>query len=127
MNTKMNNKSLGYVHDMQGIFFDYVIDTNRFNAFDNPAYSYESFKAYKKWEVVKVVIEGTPYLIADIKLLGFSYFRYIPLERRVLKSCLDAYEALDEMKAYSKLLGIKILDPLKYYLRGMASEIESLR
>lgn len=40
---------------------------------------------------------------------------------------LNDYEAIDEMKAYSKLLGIKILDPIKYYLKGVASEIEYLR
>lgn len=34
---------------------------------------------------------------------------------------LNDYEALDEMKSYSKLLSIKILYPINYYLKGVAS------
>lgn len=117
-NIKNPYRNTGLIHDMYGIFIDYLIDTNRFSAIDEPAYNYENFQIWNKWQVAKVKIEGKPYLIADVSILSFSYSRYIRTEKRILKDGLNSKEVIDEIKAYSAFLGIPILNQLDYYLGG---------
>lgn len=117
-NIKNPYRNTGLIHGMYGIFIDYLIDTNRFSAIDEPAYNYENFQIWNKWQVAKVKIEGKPYLIADVSILSFSYSRYIRTEKRILKDGLNSKEVIDEIKAYSAFLGIPILNQLDYYLGG---------
>lgn len=63
-----------------------------------------------------MVIEGNSYLIADVKILSFSFSRYIRQEKRVLKDGLNSAEVIEELKAYSNFLGISLLNQLEYYL-----------
>ncbi|TJX14585.1 hypothetical protein E9840_05820 [Tissierella creatinini] len=112
------NKKERFIYNIYGIFNDYLIDTNRFSAINGPVYNYENFKAWNKWEIAKIEIDGKPYLILDLKVLRFSYCKYIRQEKRILKDGLNSQEAMEEIRAYSKLLGIEILDQLDYYLNG---------
>lgn len=117
-NIKNPYRNTDLIHGMYGIFIDYLIDTNRFSAIDEPAYNYENFQIWNKWQVAKVKIEGKPYLIADVSILSFSYSHYIRTEKRILKDGLNSKEVIDEIKAYSAFLGIPILNQLDYYLGG---------
>lgn len=125
-NVKKLEKRHGLIYDMYGIFIDYLIDTNRFKAINGPVYNYENFQTWRKWEVAKIEIEGKPYLIADIKILSFSYCRYIRHKKRILKYGLNSKEVIEELKAYSKFLGIPILDQLEFYLRGNSKAMREI-
>ena|SRR5690554_1813575 len=107
----------GIIYDLYGIFVDYLIDTNPLMAIDD-LYSYENFKSWKKWYVAKIEIEGKNYLIVDIDLKPYSYCNYISLNKRVLTTGLNSKEAVEELKAYSKILGIDVLNQMEYYLKG---------
>ena len=113
----IENKSI--IYDLYGIFVDYLIDTNRFISLDD-LYTYNNFMSWEKWYVAKVEIEGKNYLIVDIDLKHYSYCKYIKLNKRVLKSGLNSKDAVEELKAYSEILGIDILDQMEYYIKGNA-------
>lgn len=118
------NKKESFIFNIFGIFIDYLIDTNRFNDLFGPEYNWDNCKDWKNWEVSKIEIQGIPYLILDLKVLSFSYCKYIRQEKRVLKNGLDRNEAIDELMAYSKLLGLEILNQPNYYMTGIPQGIE---
>lgn len=109
---------------MYGILNDYLIDTNQYMIMNGSYYNYENFQTWNKWEVAKIDIAGNTFLIVDIDLNRFSYCRYIRHEKRVLKSGLNSKDAIVELQAYSKLLGVDILDQMEYYISGNPRAIE---
>lgn len=107
------------IYDLYGIFIDYLIDTNPFVAMYN-SYSYENFQNSKKWYVAKIEIKDKRYLIVDIDLKRFSYCNYVNLDKKILKSNLNSEDAIEELKSYSKLLGLDVLNQMKFYISGEA-------
>lgn len=115
---KLETISKGLVYDMYGIFVDYLIDTNQYMLLDYPKYNYKNFCNLKKWYVAEIIIEGKAFLIADIDIGSFSYCNYYGCNKRVLKFGMNSLEAIEELKAFSDLLRIEVLDMLEFYLHG---------
>lgn len=110
--------SKGLVYDMYGIFVDYLIDKNLYLLLDNPKYNYENIKNFNKWYVAEIKIDGKAFLIADIDLGKFSYCNYYGCYKRVLKLGMNSFEAIEELKAYSEILGIELLNMMEFYING---------
>jgi hypothetical protein len=102
--------------DFHAIFADYLIDTNRLWMFDSPEFKTESFYNLKKWEVAKIDINDETYLILDLSWLTFSYAKYVRCNKRIIKRGMDAETAFENLLAYSKMLGIPILNQAGYYM-----------
>lgn len=115
---KIKAISKGLVYDMYGIFVDYLIDTNQYMLLDCPKYNYENFRNLKKWYVAEILIEGKAFLIADIDLGSFSYCNYYGCDKKVLKYGMNSMEVIEELKAFSDLQRIEVLDMLEFYLHG---------
>ena len=114
-NKKEMKKDL--VTDMYSILLTYLRYENPL-AINGPLNSYEDFCNCNKWEVSKIEIEGKPFLILDIDFESFSFCKIIKREKKILKSGLSSSEAIQELKEYSKYLGINILNQYEYFHSG---------
>ena len=85
---------------------------------DCPKNNYENFKNFNIWYVAEIKVDGKVYLIADIDLGKFSYCNYYGCNKRVLKFGMNNFEAIEELKAYSEMLGIQVLNMMEFYING---------
>lgn len=117
-NNEIITISKGLIYDMYGIFIDYLIDTNQFKLLFSPENNFENFCNLKTWGVTKILIEGKTFLIADFNFSSFSYCNYSRCDKKILKSGMNSLEAIEELKTFSHMLGIEVLDILEFYLHG---------
>lgn len=116
-------ESKDIIYDLYGIFVDYLIDTNPFMAV-NSFFSFKNFQNWKKWYVAIIQIKNKTFLIVDINLKPYSYCNYVSLDKKILTSNLNSKDAVEKLKAYSKLSGLDVLNQMKFYIKGEAVNYE---
>lgn len=114
MNKLYSNENLP--HLMYGIYVDYLIDKNKFSLLFSSEFTYESFCEKVKWQVAKIQLNGKTYLILDYDIINHSFIRYTGSSKIVIKQKIEEDAAFDELKAYSIMLGIPMLDQEYYYM-----------